>query len=90
MTALNQPSDAAQRDGLELLSRLNHEHEADRPGDTRLEARIASYELAARLQLSAPEVLDVSKESAATRKLYGLDDKQTEDFGRLLRADRRY
>ena len=45
----------AQRDGLELLNRFNRSHEAERAGDSRLEARIASYELAARLQLSAPK-----------------------------------
>src|SRR5438045_4622459 len=64
----------SEADGLALLQKLNKSHHATREGDSRLDARIASYELAARLQLSAPEVLDVSKESAATRKLYGLDD----------------
>jgi hypothetical protein len=80
---------AAQRDGLELLNQLNHKHEADRPGDTRLEARISSYELAARLQLSAPEVLDLSSETSATRALYGLDQAVTEDFGRNCLIARR-
>ena len=75
--------------GLDLLAKLNHKHRADRPGDSRLDARIASYELAARLQSSAPEVLDVSKESAVTRKLYGLDDKRCEDFGRNCLIARR-
>jgi hypothetical protein len=79
----------AQRDGLELLNQLNHEHEAGRPGDTRLEARIASYELAARLQLSAPEVLDLSSETQATKALYGLDQPVTEDFGRNCLIARR-
>ena len=50
--------------GSHLLNRLNRAHEAQRSGDSRLEARIASYELAARLQLSAPEVLDLSRESS--------------------------
>jgi hypothetical protein len=54
-----------------------------------LDARIASYELAARLQLAAPEVLDLSKESRATQQLYGLDDKITEDFGRNCLIARR-
>jgi hypothetical protein len=80
---------AAQRDALELLGRLNREHEADRPGDTRLEARIASYELAARLQLSAPEVLDLSGETRATKMLYGLDQPVTADFGRNCLIARR-
>jgi Protein of unknown function (DUF1501) len=80
---------ASEADGLDLLRLLNREHQQDREGDSRLEARIASYELAARLQLSAPDVLDISKESPATRKLYGLDDKVTEDFGRNCLVARR-
>ena len=65
----------------EVLRQLNRSHQAARGGDSRLDARIASYELAAKLQLTAPEVLDVSGESAATRKLYGLDEAATQDFG---------
>ncbi|HWE38762.1 MAG TPA: DUF1501 domain-containing protein [Isosphaeraceae bacterium] len=79
----------AEREGLALLERLNREHRDGREGDSRLDARIASYELAARLQLSAPEVLDISRESAATRALYGLDDPTTEDFGRNCLIARR-
>jgi hypothetical protein len=79
----------AEADGLRLLGQLNRNHLATREGDSRLDARIASYELAARLQLSAPEVLDLSKESAATKKLYGLDQKNTEDFGRNCLIARR-
>jgi Protein of unknown function (DUF1501) len=79
----------SEADGLALLNKLNRRHQAGREGDSRLEARIASYELAARLQLSAPEVLDISGESAATRKLYGLDQKITEDFGRNCLIARR-
>src|SRR5260370_326418 len=80
---------SSEADGLALLRRLNQEHQQSRAGDSRLEARIDSYELAARLQLSAPEVLDISKESAATRNLYGLDEKITEDFGRNCLIARR-
>jgi hypothetical protein len=76
-------------DGLALLRKMNREHQGSREGDSRLEARIASYELAARLQLSAPEVLDITNESAATRRLYGLDEKITEDFGRNCLIARR-
>jgi hypothetical protein len=76
-------------EGLALLARLNRAHQQHRRGDSRLEARIASYEMAARLQLSAPEVLDLSKETAATKRLYGLDDKVTEDFGRNCLIARR-
>src|SRR5262249_13096938 len=79
----------SEAEGLALLNKLNREHQATREGDSRLDARIASYELAARLQVSAPEVLDLSGESEATRKLYGLDEKITEDFGRNCLLARR-
>ncbi len=72
-----------------LLKELNEAHHRTHPGDSRLDARIASYELAAKLQLSAPEVLNVSSESEATRKLYGLDEKITEDFGQRCLIARR-
>jgi hypothetical protein len=72
-----------------LLTEINRRHVDNRPGDTRLEARIASYELAARLQTSAPEVLDLSTETQATRALYGLDDAATSDFGRNCLIARR-
>jgi len=71
----------SQQEGLALLEQINRRHASQRDGDSRLDARIASYELAARLQLSAPEALDLSGESEATKKLYGLDEKITEDFG---------
>lgn len=58
----------------ELLERLNEAHLRERPGDSLLGARIASYELAARLQLSAPEVNDLAGETRQTREMYGLDD----------------
>jgi hypothetical protein len=64
---------AAQR----LLGRLNREHAGDRPGDSRLEARIRSYELAARMQLAAPEALDLAGEPQHILKLYGLDHGQS-------------
>jgi hypothetical protein len=77
------------RDGLSLLDQMNRQHRKGREADTRLDARIASYELAAKLQLSAPEALDLSKESAATKSLYGLGDDATEDFGRNCLVARR-
>jgi hypothetical protein len=64
--------DAATRN---LLDFLNETHAAARPGDTDLTARIASYRLAAKMQLSAPEVADLSRESVATLKRYGTDDR---------------
>jgi hypothetical protein len=79
----------AEKEGRQVLAELNREHLVGREVDSRLEARIASYELAAKLQLSAPEVLDVSKESPATQKLYGLDQAITEDFCRNCLVARR-
>jgi hypothetical protein len=79
----------SEQGGRELLRRLNDRHLAERTGDSQLQARIASYELAARLQLSAPEVLDLANESSATRLLYGLDDPATSDFGRACLLARR-
>jgi hypothetical protein len=63
--------DAATRD---FLGSLNANHAASRPGDSDLAARIAAYKLAARMQLSAPEVCDLARESAAAHKRYGTDD----------------
>jgi hypothetical protein len=85
-TYINPDSEAQ---GLDVLAKLNRAHLARRAGDNQLEARIASYELAAKLQLSAPEVLDVSGETEATRRLYGLDQTITEDFGRNCLIARR-
>ena len=64
---------ASDRDGLALLGRLNEQYHDQRAGDSRLEARVRSYELAARLQLSAPEALDISGEPKHILKMYGLD-----------------
>ncbi len=64
---------AGDRDGLAVLERMNRLHLQQHPGDSRLEARIRSYELAAAMQLSAPEALDISGETAETMKMYGLD-----------------
>jgi hypothetical protein len=80
---------ASDADSLRVLNQINEEHLASRAGDSRLEARIASYELAAKLQVSAPEVMDLSGESAATLKLYGIDNKVTQDFGRNCLVARR-
>ena len=77
------------KEGLAVLEQLNRIHATQRPGDTRLDARIASFELAARLQLSAPEVLDISGESEQTRKLYGVDEPVTRDFGTRCLVARR-
>nr|WP_286763690.1 DUF1501 domain-containing protein [Rhodopirellula sp. UBA1907] len=61
------------REGLAMLNRMNHRYLQERPGDSRLDARIRSYELAAAMQLHAPEALDISGETAETMEMYGLD-----------------
>jgi hypothetical protein len=82
-----QPAD--QRDLLDTLRTLNGRHLAGRNDDSELSARIASYELAFRMQMSAPEATDIGSESEATKKLYGLDDPVSADFGgRCLLARR--
>src|SRR5262249_35276377 len=63
-----------QRDQIATLNALNAEHLRGRPGYSELQARMAAYELAFQLQMTAPEALDLSRESARTRRLYGLDD----------------
>ena len=78
-----------QRATVDLINRLNRENLAPSEADSELAARIAAYELAFRMQKHAPEVVDISKETAATKQLYGLDDKVTADFGlRCLLARR--
>ena len=78
-----------QRQNLDLLQSLNQTHLQAHPGESELEARIASYELAARMQTAAAEALDVSNETEATHKLYGLDDPTTREYGtRCLLARR--
>jgi hypothetical protein len=72
---------AGEKATLRVLEQLNRKHEETSGGDSLLEARIQSYEMAAKLQLSAPEVLDISSETAATRKLYGVEETTTRDFG---------
>jgi uncharacterized protein (DUF1501 family) len=83
------PSAEARRDGLALLKDLNAGHAAMRPEDSRLTARMESYELAGRLQLAAPELLDLSGETELTRRAYGLDQTETADFGRRCLLARR-
>jgi hypothetical protein len=78
-----------QRGQLDALKELNELHRAQREEDSRLAARIESFELAYRMQVEAPEAFAVEKETEATRKLYGLDDKVTETFGRQCLMARR-
>ncbi len=70
-----------QQQNLDLLSDLNRMHLDRHPGEADLEARIASYELAARMQSAAKEALDISTETKATRELYGIDNPETAEYG---------
>jgi hypothetical protein len=89
---LNRPdgmTGAMQRRMLDTLREYNTEHEASRADNSNLAARIASYELAAKMQLHAPETVDLSGESEATKELYGMNKPQTEEFGRRCLLARR-
>ncbi len=68
---------AADASAIDVLAKMNREHAATRGGDDRLDARIRSYELAAKMQLAAPEALDITKETKETLALYGLDHGKT-------------
>jgi hypothetical protein len=82
-------TDAEQRSTLDLIGALNQHSDSARNGDTELSARAKSYELAYRMEKSAPEAVDLAKETAATRELYGIGTKETEEYGTaLLRARR--
>ena len=78
-----------ERVNLDLLARLNRTHQRDYLDESDLEARIQNYELAARMQISAPQLLDLSNESQATQKLYGLDNPDTAGYGRRCLMARR-
>ena len=69
-----------QRTQLDFLSRLNQTHLENHPGENDLEARMASYELAAKMQLAAREAFDISQESKATREMYGVDQPHTKFY----------
>jgi uncharacterized protein (DUF1501 family) len=86
-----------QRFELDMIQNINRKHSEMRKHDPQLEARIEALELAFRMQAQAPEAFEVDKESEATKKLYGLDDPKTADFGwqcllarRLAERDVRY
>ncbi|MCP4172635.1 MAG: DUF1501 domain-containing protein [Fuerstiella sp.] len=71
----------AQKKALEFLEQLNSRHIADRPGQLDLQARIASYQLAAKMQTAATDALDLSKETKATQDMYGLNQTVTAEYG---------
>jgi len=82
-------SEARQRSKLDFLNALNRRHEAPRSSQTELDARIASYELAFRMQAEAPEAVDLGSETEETRSLYGMDREETAKFGRNCLLARR-
>jgi hypothetical protein len=89
---LNTPegvTDAQQRGKLDLLKQINSRFAEKNPDQTELDARMTSYELAFRMQAQAPEAVDLSKETEETKKLYGLDAKETATMGRLCLLARR-
>jgi hypothetical protein len=77
------------RKALEALQFMNRRHAEQRPEDSRLEARIAASEVAAKMQLSAPEVFDLSQESEAIHQSYGIAEAPTQDFGKRCLLARR-
>jgi hypothetical protein len=79
----------SRRAQLDLIARLNEHHRQQLGNDSELEARIRSYELAFRMQTAAPAAFDLSRETAETKKLYGIDDKETEEFGTYCLLARR-
>uniref|UniRef100_A0A7C4LN88 DUF1501 domain-containing protein n=1 Tax=Schlesneria paludicola TaxID=360056 RepID=A0A7C4LN88_9PLAN len=82
-------SQSAQRRLLDALREYNEQHLASRSDNSQLAARIASYELAFKMQAHAPEAVDLSQETAATQALYGLDNPRTATFGRQCLLARR-
>jgi hypothetical protein len=78
-----------QRDKLDLLAELNRDYNTTRQDNTELEARIRAYELAYTMQAEAPQAIDLSKETDATRKLYGMDAPETAVYGRNCLLARR-
>jgi hypothetical protein len=77
------------RAGRTLLDAINRDHRESHPGEPELASRIRSYELAFRMQAEAPEAVDLARESAETKRLYGLDNPLTEPYGRRLLIARR-
>ena len=86
----DQNSSAVQRRQLDFLAKMNREHLELSGADLALEGRINSFELAYRMQSTMPEAQDVSSESEATKKLYGMDNSVTENFGRQCLMARRF
>ena len=89
---LNPPADidaARQRAKADLIAKMNDIHRRQRPGDSQLDARQAAYELAFRMQATAPETVDLSREDDKTKDAYGLNRKETAEFGHRCLLARR-
>ena len=82
-------SSAQQRSTLNLIQRFNDRHLAARSEDDELSARIAAYELAFRMQAAAPDLVDLSRETETTNRLYGINQPQTREFGQRCLLARR-
>ena len=82
-------SSTQQRHTLDLIRKVNRGHLDARDRDDELAARMASYEMAFRMQSAAPEVVDLSQETQETKSLYGIDDRRTKDFGQRCLLARR-
>ncbi len=78
-----------QKDKLDLITKLNGIHGRERSGDSELNARQSAYELAFRMQATAPDVIDITKEDETTREAYGLNRKETAEFGHRCLLARR-
>jgi hypothetical protein len=85
---VEQPADVVRAER-ELLARLDRRHQRRRPAQPQLAARIASYELAARMQLAATDALDISREPRAVQEMYGIGRQLTDSYGRRCLIARR-
>jgi uncharacterized protein (DUF1501 family) len=86
----DQWSTEQQRQQLDLLAQMNHDYLKQTGPNGMLEGRINSFELAFRMQMSMPEAQDIKRESEATKRLYGIDDPVTANFGRQCLMARRF
>ncbi|GIS62730.1 MAG: hypothetical protein CM1200mP2_49550 [Planctomycetaceae bacterium] len=84
-----EPSTGGTAGQFELLDRLNQLTAAEHPDDAALRARIKSYQLAYRMQMTVPEVMEFSSETKSTRSKYGIDNSTTRTFGQQCLAARR-
>ncbi|MCH2124420.1 MAG: DUF1501 domain-containing protein [Pirellulaceae bacterium] len=89
LTPLKELGQDRQRQLLNQINQWNTRHRDARPHDSRLDARIANYELAFRMQTAAPDLIDLGSESQTTRNLYGLDGEETKQFGGMCLLARR-